>query len=101
VQVSKLPLEDRSLIGAEYIWQEDDNLRTFKVSLDDDELEWHVDFESRIITIIKSGGWLFQWDNQLPVALEDGAELYIYPYVWHRIHKGNSDLIIRVSKLKS
>jgi hypothetical protein len=63
-----------------------------------DELEWHVDFEDRVVEVIKSGGWLIQFDNKIPRPLINGEEIFIEQFVWHRILKGTDNLVIRITK---
>lgn len=85
------------------VWQESSSessaIRTFHVSVECEELIWHVDFEDRNIEVIKSGGWSLQFDNELPIKLYDGQRIFIPNFCWHRIHKGTSELVIKVTKL--
>ena len=48
----------------------DKMIRTFSPEVDDDELKWHQDLKDRKVTIIESGGWSFQMDNDLPNKLK-------------------------------
>ena len=74
-------------------------VRTFDPGVVDEELVWHRDLEDRKITIIKSGGWGYQLDNQLPLPLEEGQEIYIPKMLWHRVIKGNEKLVVQIKKL--
>ena len=80
-------------------YQDSGNIRFFSPDVPSDELEWHVDFEDRIITIIESGGWLFQRDEEIPVILTNGQKIFIPKETWHRVIKGTENLIIKVIKL--
>lgn len=73
-------------------------IRTFKESVTPQELLWHRDETNRIIYVLNHTDWLFQFDNQLPIILEQGMELEIPKDVWHRVIKGkNKHLSILVA----
>ena len=74
-------------------------IRTFDPDVADEELVWHRDLEDREITVIKSGGWGYQLDNQLPLPLEEGQELFIPKMLWHRVIKGNEKLVVQIKKI--
>lgn len=63
-----------------------------------DELVWHRDRHDRIVEIIKSNGWKFQFDDELPMSLDEGDSLYIPAKRYHRVIKGTGDLIIRIQE---
>lgn len=63
-----------------------------------DELVWHRDRASRVITIIEGEGWLLQLDNQLPIELKVGDKYSIPAYTYHRIKRGTSDLKIFIQE---
>ena len=73
------------------------HVREFSSDVDSDELVWHRDKENRIIEIIENDGWLFQYDNELPFIMEDS--FFIPKNTFHRIIKGNGNLVVRVTKL--
>jgi len=77
-------------------YQEVGGVRIFQPGVPIDDLEWHVDFEDRIVYIIKSGGWSFQFDDALPKELSDGDVLTINKFVWHRVISGNDQLIVKI-----
>ena len=74
-------------------------IRTFDPDVADEELVWHRDLEDRKIIVIESGGWGYQLDNQLPLPLEEGQELFIPKMLWHRVIKGNEKLVVQIKKL--
>ena len=74
-------------------------IRTFPIEVDDAELEWHVDYEDRDITVIKSGGWKLQLDEDIPRPMKDDQKIFIKKLSWHRIIKGNEPLIVKIIKL--
>lgn len=78
---------------------EEGSLRFFSSTVDDAEFEWHVDFEDRLITILKSNNWKLQLDETIPQKLIVGQEIFIEKFTWHRIIKGEGDLVVKIIKL--
>ena len=76
----------------------DKMIRTFSPEVDDDELKWHQDLKDRKVTIIESGGWSFQMDNDLPNKLKNAEQMFIPKFVWHRVIKGNDKLIVEIEE---
>jgi len=72
--------------------------RTFEPNVDTDELKWHQDLKDRKVTIIKSGGWSFQLENSLPSKLNDLEQIFIPKFVWHRVIKGDSNMIVEIEE---
>lgn len=73
--------------------------RTFLKDVDALELKWHRDQYDRRVTIVKSGGWKFQRDNELPLKLSDGQSIFIPRESWHRVIKGDDDLILLIEEI--
>lgn len=73
--------------------------RTFSPDVDSDELKWHRDLKDRKVTIIESGGWQFQMENELPVKLQDASQISISKFVWHRVIKGDKNLVVEIEEL--
>lgn len=74
-------------------------LRTFNPDVEDEELKWHQDLKDRKVTIIEDGGWQFQMDDELPVKLLSASQIYIPKFVWHRVIKGESKLVVEIEEL--
>ena len=74
------------------------NIRTFSKDVDPMDLIWHTDKENRDILILEGEGWSFQRDNELPMDLSKGDRLHIPEGQIHRIHKGATDLVIKIEK---
>lgn len=74
-------------------------IRTFDPDITNEELVWHRDLEDREIIVIKSDGWGYQLDNQLPLPLKEDQELFIPKMLWHRVIKGNDKLVVQIKKL--
>lgn len=75
--------------------------RTFSRGLDGYELKWHTDNEDRKVKVIQSSDWKIQLDNELPQTFYEGKEYFIPKGVFHRVIKGDGDLVIEVHKLKT
>jgi quercetin dioxygenase-like cupin family protein len=71
-------------------------LRTIKEDVDTDELVWHRDRKDRVVEILESNGWEFQYDNGLPFSLEKGQSIVIPKEIYHRVIKGSGDLVIKI-----
>lgn len=60
-------------------------IRKFEKNVDFDELTWHRDAKDRVVRVIESFGWYFQFDNELPVVLRPNDVLQIPAGKWHRV----------------
>lgn len=72
--------------------------RIFEESVETEELVWHRDRNNRTVKVIKSNGWKFQRDNELPVELKEGDTLTIDAFEYHRIIKGKDSLIVEITE---
>ena len=66
---------------------------------DDLELKWHRDNGDRYITIQSGSNWKLQLENQLPTPLELNQSYFIPYDTWHRVIKGNQDLILLIKEI--
>jgi len=73
--------------------------RIFESTTHSDELVWHRDRKSRLVKIIESQGWKFQHDNGIPITLSPGDVIEIPAEQYHRIIKGNGNLIVEITEL--
>ena len=73
-------------------------LREFKRDVVSDELIWHMDREDRYVKVVSGDGWELQMDNQLPEIMTEGKTFFIPRYTYHRVIKGNSDLVVEIKK---
>jgi hypothetical protein len=65
---------------------------------EDTELKWHRDTYDRVITIKSGLNWYLQFDNQLPIELIINQKYYIQKDIWHRVIKGQENLIIDITE---
>jgi len=61
-------------------------------------LIWHTDQEDRTITVLEGKGWQLQRDNELPLALNEGDNIFIPMGQIHRVIKGSTDLKLKIIK---
>ena len=79
----------------------DGNLvRTFQENVDDEELKWHFDLKNRWVTILESDNWMFQMDDGLPNKLNVKDKLFIPKFAWHRVIKGNGNLVVSIEEVE-
>ena len=72
------------------------SVRVFKSDTDQDELKWHRDREDRLIEPLEKTDWKIQFENQLPILIEN--QIFISKGTWHRAIKGNGNLKIRITE---
>ena len=75
-------------------------IRLFSSITQEADLKWHRDRQDRIIEVIHSNGWLFQRDDSVPALLSSGDILEIAANEWHRVIKGNGELIVKITEGK-
>lgn len=51
--------------------------------------------------VVEGENWQLQLDNQLPEIMMQGATYVIPARMYHRLIKGDSDLIIKISECES
>ena len=78
-------------------YKDSSNIREFSKDVDPMELIWHMDDEDRNIEILEGKDWKFQFDNKLPFLLAKGDHIFIKRHRVHRIHKGVTDLKIKIN----
>jgi len=71
-------------------------IREFDENIDPIELMWHRDNEDRTLEIIDKTDWKFQFDNELPILLEN--HIVIPRHYWHRVIKGKGILKLKIYK---
>lgn len=74
-------------------------IREFSIDTPDEEYVWHRDQEDRIIKSLNYSNWYYQADNELPILLTEDKEIFIPKGVYHRVIKGNSNLVLQIKKL--
>jgi hypothetical protein len=72
--------------------------RKFSSETPEEELVWHRDLEDRVLEILQPTDWKFQYDNRVPTTLSQGLMLYVSKNTYHRLIKGTTDLLVRITK---
>jgi hypothetical protein len=72
-------------------------IRSFNKDVNIEELVWHRDREDRLIECIGETNWKFQRDNELPICFD--KPIFIKAEIYHRLIKGNGDLILKIIKI--
>jgi quercetin dioxygenase-like cupin family protein len=73
--------------------------RRFDKNLPNEELVWHRDKRSRFLTVLEGKGWKFQFDNEVPKEIRPGSTIHINKKSFHRLLKGETDLVVRILEL--
>lgn len=73
--------------------------RTFSEKLDESDLKWHWDEQDRLVSPTHKTDWMFQFDDELPISLKEGEEIFIEAGRYHRVIKGSGDLKVKVKFL--
>tara|TARA_B100001778_G_scaffold311644_1_gene294737 strand:+ start:333 stop:638 length:306 start_codon:yes stop_codon:yes gene_type:complete len=71
-------------------------IREFGDDIDPIELMWHRDDEDRVIESIEKTDWQIQFDNKLPILIEN--RIFIKRHEWHRVIKGTGKLKLKIHK---
>jgi len=79
-------------------YTDENTIRTFSKDVDAMSLIWHTDQEDRTITVLEGKGWQFQRDNELPLTLNEGDNIFIPMGQIHRVIKGSTDLKLKIIK---
>jgi hypothetical protein len=72
--------------------------RTFSESVDNSELVWHRDKKDRIVKVLSENDWMIQFDNELPIKMNINEEYYIPKESFHRVIKGNGELVVEITE---
>lgn len=73
-------------------------IREFTQDIDPIELLWHRDNEDRELELVEGIGWKIQLDNTLPKELNRTQRINIKKHDWHRLIKGDGNLIVKIYK---
>jgi quercetin dioxygenase-like cupin family protein len=72
--------------------------RVLQENVESHELVWHRDRNDRLVEVIQSKGWMFQYDNGLPFEIKSGDIIVIPKESYHRVIKGQGDLVIEIKE---
>lgn len=73
-------------------------IREFSGDINESELIWHRDKQTREVKVLQGDGWKIQMDNRLPEELEKGNNYYIPKMEYHRLIKGKGNLLLQIKE---
>jgi len=73
-------------------------IREFSGDVNESELIWHRDKQTREVKVLQGDGWKIQMDNRLPEELEKGNNYYIPKMEYHRLIKGKGSLLLQIKE---
>jgi len=76
-------------------------IREFSDYVKTEDLVWHRDKYDRTVEVVSGKGWSIQLDNQVPQMLTEGSIFKIESKKYHRLLKGEGDLIVRITEHKN
>ena len=71
-------------------------IRVFRQDVKEDDLIWHRDPKDRRLVVLEGYGWQLQIDNEVPMDLLEGHSYSIDKMEYHRVIKGEGDLVVRI-----
>jgi hypothetical protein len=71
-------------------------IRVFREDVKEEDLIWHRDLKDRTLVVLEGYGWQLQIDNEIPMDLLQGHSYSIVKNEYHRLIKGEGDLVIRI-----
>lgn len=83
-----------------YTEQVADNIRIREFAADTNEMDlvWHRDAATRKVTPLECNGWMFQFDDQPPVEMQEGETFIIEKETYHRVIKGDGKLVLKIEE---
>ena len=82
------------------VYKDNRQVGYFNRSISDDHSDtdyvWHCDRRDRKVVPIKSDGWYIQFDNEMPIEMEEGKEIFIEKDTYHRVIKGKGNLELQI-----
>ncbi len=67
--------------------------------VDKDEMQWHIDNETRLIYIDNLTDWKFQYDNALPFIIKKNTIYTIPKGKYHRLLAGTGKLFVFIKQI--
>jgi|TARA_B100000989_G_scaffold297638_1_gene284069 quercetin dioxygenase-like cupin family protein len=75
--------------------------RVFESAVSSDELVWHRDHNTREIKVVEGIGWKLQLDDSLPIELNKGDTFKIEADQYHRVLRGDTNLVLEINESNS
>ena len=71
-------------------------VRVFRENVREEDLIWHRDLKDRSLHVLEGNGWKLQRDNEEPMDLLECHNYSIDKMEYHRVIKGEGDLVVRI-----
>lgn len=76
--------------------------RTITKDVDENSLVWHMDEFDRWVEVggekLEKNFWQLQFENDLPINLIYGQKYFIPKKTFHRVLKGDGDLVMKIKE---
>lgn len=93
-------MDDTVFPFTEEIIDEKTMIRTFDSSkIEEHQLKWHWDKQTRVIEVLNENDWKIQFDNKVPQKLDPSFSYEIKEGVYHRVIKGTGILKLKINKI--
>jgi hypothetical protein len=74
-------------------------LKVFSINAKDEEYNYHLDPNSRLIKVLEGTGWSIKFKNRTAKQIGPGSVIHISKRVIHKLIKGTSNLKVQVLEL--
>jgi len=75
---------------------DDERIRIFDSSIDEFDLVWHQDKRDRTVEVLEGNGWMFQFEDELPINMTPTTKIDVPKMKYHRVLKGTTPLTIKI-----
>ena len=98
VHFNKRPLYPLDYVVENSVSENKIKTRLLKENIESRDFKWHFEKRDRKIKVIQSNDWVLQFENRKPRPLKEGQIITIPKGVYHRVIKGDGDLIIKIKE---
>jgi len=74
-------------------------LKVFSVNEKDEEYNYHLDANSRLMKVLEGTGWSIKFKNKTAKQIGPGSVIHISKRAIHKLIKGTSNLKVQVLEL--
>lgn len=74
-------------------------IREFAADINEQELVWHRDRNTRSVRVLQGINWQLQLENQMPQLLETNKTYVIPAMTFHRLLLGQDQLVVEIQDL--
>lgn len=74
-------------------------LRVFNPRAEDHLFKWHKDESPRVIKVLNDNDWQFQYDDHIPMSMDQGKHIAVPGDFFHRVIPGTSSLWLLITEM--